>query len=157
MTGKRFTGPLVVCPPPPPPHTKQLPPPTLWACPPPPPLPPVVAKVKMPYTAQGDGQLSLKPGQVIRVRQQRNDGWWEGELQSRGQKKQVGWFPSTHVELLPSSSKRRENPPPSRSISIASTVSAISTTSTAVQEQAPSELSSTTRSGGRLCLHVCSD
>lgn len=118
---------------------------------------PVVAKVKKSYTAQGDGQLSLKPGQVIRVRQQRDDGWWEGELQSRGQKKQVGWFPSTHVELLPSSSRRRENPPVSRSISTASTVSGVSTASTAVQEQAPSELSSTTRSGGQLCLHVCSD
>ena len=98
--------------------------------------------MKTAYTAQGDGQLSLNPGQVIRVRQQRDDGWWEGELQSRGQKKQVGWFPQTHVELLPSASKRKENALPSRSISTpVTTISGASVVSMATQEQAPSEWS----------------
>ena len=122
---------------------------------PPPPPHTVVAKVKTAYTAQGEGQLSLNPGQVIRVRQQRDDGWWEGELQSRGQKKQVGWFPHTHVELL-ASSKWKENPPPSRSISIASTVSGASVFSTVKQEQTPSKWFFATCCGAQSCLHFCS-
>lgn len=115
----------------------------------------VVAKVKTAYAAQGEGQLSLNPGQVIRVRQQRDDGWWEGELQSRGQKRQVGWFPHTHVELL-ASSKWKEHPPPLRSISIASTVSGASVFSTVKQEQTPSKWFFTTCCGGQSCLHFCS-
>jgi len=27
-------------------------------------------------------------------------GWWEGELQAKGKKKQVGWFPASYVKPL---------------------------------------------------------
>ena len=58
-----------------------------------------VATVIAAYTATSSEQLSLKPGQVVIVRSKAENGWWEGELQARGQKKQVGWFPASYVKL----------------------------------------------------------
>lgn len=37
----------------------------------------------------------------VQVLKQADNGWWEGELQSRGKKRAVGWFPANRVELLP--------------------------------------------------------
>ncbi|KAJ8008716.1 hypothetical protein DPEC_G00081300 [Dallia pectoralis] len=51
-------------------------------------------------------QLSLSPGQLIVVLAKNTNGWWLGELQARGKKRQRGWFHSSHVKLLgPTSSK----------------------------------------------------
>uniref|UniRef100_A0A6Q2YZR7 Intersectin 2a n=1 Tax=Esox lucius TaxID=8010 RepID=A0A6Q2YZR7_ESOLU len=51
-------------------------------------------------------QLSLSPGQLIVVLAKNTTGWWLGELQARGKKRQRGWFHSSHVKLLgPTSSK----------------------------------------------------
>lgn len=58
-----------------------------------------VATVIAAYTATSGEQLSLKPGQVVIVRSKADNGWWEGELQARGQKKQVGWFPASYVKI----------------------------------------------------------
>uniref|UniRef100_UPI0037E91A76 intersectin-2-like isoform X1 n=1 Tax=Semicossyphus pulcher TaxID=241346 RepID=UPI0037E91A76 len=58
-------------------------------------------------------QLHLSPGQLIVVLAKNSTGWWLGELQARGKKRQRGWFHSSHVKLLgPSSSKSSPSPLP---------------------------------------------
>ncbi|XP_069137912.1 intersectin-1-like isoform X1 [Argopecten irradians] len=66
---------------------------------------PEIASVIASYTATGPEQLSLQPGQLIQVRKKSPSGWWEGELQARGQKRKIGWFPANYVKLLGASSK----------------------------------------------------
>lgn len=34
------------------------------------------------------------------IRKKTSTGWWEGELQAKGKKRQVGWFPASYVKLL---------------------------------------------------------
>ncbi|XP_046329518.2 intersectin-1-like isoform X4 [Haliotis rufescens] len=67
---------------------------------------PEIAIVIAPYMATGNGQLSLETGNMIQVRQKSPRGWWEGELQAKGQKKKIGWFPANYVKLLGSASAR---------------------------------------------------
>ncbi|MEQ2200080.1 Intersectin-2, partial [Xenoophorus captivus] len=58
-------------------------------------------------------QLTLSPGQLIVVRAKNSTGWWLGELQARGKKRQKGWFHSSYVKLLgPSSTKTSLSPLP---------------------------------------------
>uniref|UniRef100_A0AAV2KEG3 Uncharacterized protein n=2 Tax=Knipowitschia caucasica TaxID=637954 RepID=A0AAV2KEG3_KNICA len=58
-------------------------------------------------------QLCLSPGQLIVVQAKNSTGWWLGELQARGKRRQRGWFHSSHVKLLgPSSSKLSPSPLP---------------------------------------------
>jgi hypothetical protein len=64
---------------------------------------PEIATVIATYQATGPEQLSLQPGQLIDVRKKNPSGWWEGELQARGQKRRIGWFPANYVKLLASS------------------------------------------------------
>uniref|UniRef100_A0A8C5C2K3 Intersectin 1 (SH3 domain protein) n=1 Tax=Gadus morhua TaxID=8049 RepID=A0A8C5C2K3_GADMO len=67
---------------------------------------PEIAQVIAPYSATGAEQLTLAPGQLILIRKKNPGGWWEGELQARGKKRQIGWFPANYVKLLsPSTSK----------------------------------------------------
>ncbi|KAJ7427584.1 hypothetical protein WISP_05770 [Willisornis vidua] len=67
---------------------------------------PEIAQVIAAYTATGPEQLTLAPGQLILVRKKNPGGWWEGELQARGKKRQIGWFPANYVKLLsPGTSK----------------------------------------------------
>ncbi|XP_038078610.1 intersectin-1-like [Patiria miniata] len=61
---------------------------------------PEIARVIAPYTATSAEQLSLSLGQLIGVRKKNPSGWWEGELQARGKKKQIGWFPANYVQLM---------------------------------------------------------
>lgn len=70
------------------------------------------------FHEQQEGQLSLVPGEYIRVRKQANNGWWEGELQSRGKQRKAGWFPANRVELL-----QRGNPSSSTTVLRAKSVS----------------------------------
>ncbi|XP_024147733.1 intersectin-2a isoform X2 [Oryzias melastigma] len=58
-------------------------------------------------------QLLLSPGQLIVICAKNSTGWWLGELQARGKKRQRGWFHSSHVKLLgPSSTKSSPSPLP---------------------------------------------
>ncbi|XP_060608466.1 intersectin-1-like isoform X3 [Ruditapes philippinarum] len=66
---------------------------------------PEIATVIAAYTATGEEQLSLHPGQLIQVRKKSPSGWWEGELQARGQKRKIGWFPANYVKLLGGSAR----------------------------------------------------
>ncbi|XP_057703349.1 intersectin-1 isoform X3 [Corythoichthys intestinalis] len=73
---------------------------------------PEIAQVIAPYCATGAEQLTLAPGQLILIRKKNSGGWWEGELQARGKKRQIGWFPANYVKLLsPSTSKTTPTEP----------------------------------------------
>ncbi|XP_032353019.1 intersectin-2 isoform X5 [Camelus ferus] len=67
---------------------------------------PEIAQVTSAYMASGSEQLSLAPGQLILILKKNTSGWWQGELQARGKKRQKGWFPASHVKLLGPSSER---------------------------------------------------
>ncbi|XP_048512969.1 intersectin-2 isoform X5 [Athalia rosae] len=67
---------------------------------------PEIGQVIAPYQATSPEQLNLHRGQLIMIRKKTETGWWEGELQARGQKRQIGWFPASYVKLLGSSSNR---------------------------------------------------
>ncbi|KAJ8389718.1 hypothetical protein AAFF_G00114240 [Aldrovandia affinis] len=74
---------------------------------------PEIAQVIAPYSATGAEQLTLAPGQLILIRKKNPGGWWEGELQARGKKRQIGWFPANYVKLLsPSTNKTPTEPTP---------------------------------------------
>ncbi|KAG2468707.1 ITSN2 protein, partial [Polypterus senegalus] len=65
-----------------------------------------IAQVTTAYTAASPEQLSLAPGQLILIESKNQSGWWQGELQARGKKRQKGWFPASHVKIMgPSSGK----------------------------------------------------
>ncbi|XP_033874350.3 intersectin-2 isoform X1 [Acipenser ruthenus] len=61
---------------------------------------PEIVQVTTAYTATGSEQLSLSPGQLILILNKNPTGWWQGELQARGKKRQKGWFPGSHVKHL---------------------------------------------------------
>lgn len=67
---------------------------------------PEIAQVTSAYASSGAEQLSLAPGQLILILKKNTSGWWQGELQARGKKRQKGWFPASHVKLLGPSSER---------------------------------------------------
>ncbi len=46
---------------------------------------------------------------LCQVFKQSPNGWWEGEVQSRGKKRSVGWFPANRVELLPQRQSRNSS------------------------------------------------
>ncbi|KAG7265896.1 hypothetical protein CRUP_009500 [Coryphaenoides rupestris] len=65
------------------------------------------------YVRPVEPELSLSPGQLIVVLAKNSTGWWLGELQARGKKRQRGWFHSSNVKLLgPSSGKATPSPLP---------------------------------------------
>uniref|UniRef100_A0A3P8N8J4 Intersectin-1 n=1 Tax=Astatotilapia calliptera TaxID=8154 RepID=A0A3P8N8J4_ASTCA len=83
---------------------------------------PEIAQVIAPYNATGAEQLTLAPGQLILIRKKNPGGWWEGELQARGKKRQIGWFPANYVKLLsPSTSKTTPTEPTPPKLAPAST------------------------------------
>ncbi|XP_054264037.1 intersectin-1 isoform X2 [Macrosteles quadrilineatus] len=61
---------------------------------------PEIATVIAPYQATSPEQLSLQRGQLVLIRKKTSTGWWEGELQAKGKKRQVGWFPASYVKTL---------------------------------------------------------
>ncbi|KAI4801768.1 hypothetical protein KUCAC02_019639, partial [Chaenocephalus aceratus] len=74
---------------------------------------PEIAQAVSTTVAPTTHQLRLSPGQLIVVLAKNSTGWWLGELQARGKKRQRGWFHSSHVKLLgPSSSKSSPSPLP---------------------------------------------
>ncbi|XP_069671614.1 intersectin-1 isoform X3 [Periplaneta americana] len=71
---------------------------------------PEIATVIAPYQATSAEQLDLQRGQLIMIRKKTSTGWWEGELQAKGKKRQIGWFPASYVKLLGSSGSNRSTP-----------------------------------------------
>ncbi|XP_075217000.1 dynamin associated protein 160 isoform X2 [Lycorma delicatula] len=80
---------------------------------------PEIATVIAPYQATSGEQLSLQRGQLIMIRKKTSTGWWEGELQAKGKKRQIGWFPASYVKTLggggaPSSGRGSTSQTPSK-------------------------------------------
>uniref|UniRef100_A0A673C6P2 Intersectin 2b n=1 Tax=Sphaeramia orbicularis TaxID=375764 RepID=A0A673C6P2_9TELE len=65
---------------------------------------PEIAQVIRAHSSTGPEQLHLEPNQLILVLGKNPSGWWLGELQARGKKRQKGWFPATNVKILGSNS-----------------------------------------------------
>ncbi|XP_063737291.1 intersectin-2b isoform X2 [Eleginops maclovinus] len=65
---------------------------------------PEIAQVMKAHPSTGPEQLNLENGQLILILGKNATGWWLGELQARGKKRQKGWFPSSNVKVLGSSS-----------------------------------------------------
>ncbi|XP_058819494.1 intersectin-1 isoform X2 [Topomyia yanbarensis] len=74
-----------------------------------------VAQVIAPYEATSSEQLSLTRGQLIMIRKKTDSGWWEGELQAKGRRRQIGWFPATYVKVLQGGRNSGRNTPVSAS------------------------------------------
>lgn len=72
---------------------------------------PEIAQVIAPYEASSNEQLSLQRGQLIMIRKKTDSGWWEGELQAKGRRKQIGWFPATYVKVLQGGRNSGRNTP----------------------------------------------
>jgi hypothetical protein len=60
----------------------------------------IIGRVIVGFIAQEENQLGLVPGQLVLIRRQEPNGWWEGQLQSRGVQRKWGWFPSNRITLL---------------------------------------------------------
>ncbi|XP_064474241.1 intersectin-1-like isoform X11 [Ornithodoros turicata] len=88
---------------------------------------PEIVSVLAPYKSTGPEQLSLEKGQLIQVRKKTDGGWWEGELQVKGKKRQTGWFPASYVKALSGSgaNSARSSPVPLVSSSQAEQVRAL--------------------------------
>ncbi|KXJ13109.1 Intersectin-1 [Exaiptasia diaphana] len=107
-----------------------------------------IATVITPYTATTPDQLSLAPGQLIKVMKKDPSGWWDGELQARGKKRQSGIFPSNHVKLLSKSpnvtptSSGRTTPQPAdlSSVKIATVITPYTATTPDQLSLAPGQL-----------------
>ncbi|XP_026472159.1 intersectin-1 isoform X2 [Ctenocephalides felis] len=76
---------------------------------------PEIVQVIAPYESTSSEQLSLQRGQLIMIRKKTDSGWWEGELQAKGRRKQVGWFPASYVKLLVGGRNSGRNTPVSAS------------------------------------------
>ncbi|KAI8118643.1 Intersectin-1 [Lucilia cuprina] len=74
-----------------------------------------IAQVIAPYEATSSEQLSLTRGQLIMIRKKTDSGWWEGELQAKGRRRQIGWFPATFVKVLQGGRNSGRNTPVSGS------------------------------------------
>ncbi|XP_032595565.1 intersectin-1 isoform X2 [Drosophila grimshawi] len=74
-----------------------------------------IAQVIAPYEATSAEQLSLTRGQLIMIRKKTDSGWWEGELQAKGRRRQIGWFPATYVKVLQGGRNSGRNTPVSGS------------------------------------------
>ncbi|XP_050533281.1 intersectin-1 isoform X2 [Daktulosphaira vitifoliae] len=90
-----------------------------------------VATVIAPYTSTSAEQLSLQKGQLVKIRKKTTTGWWEGELQAKGQKRQIGWFPASYVKPLGGSTGRANSP----AIKNNTPVMPVTTTSTCSKEK----------------------
>ncbi|KAL2911162.1 hypothetical protein HK105_209370 [Polyrhizophydium stewartii] len=73
-----------------------------------PPTPPVAAsrslkrvKVLFDFDAEGDGELTIRTGEIINVLAEIDEGWWEGEIMDGTGRK--GMFPSNYCEVIQSS------------------------------------------------------
>ncbi|XP_075906136.1 intersectin-2b isoform X2 [Nelusetta ayraudi] len=63
-----------------------------------------IAQVLKAYSSSSPELLNLESGQLILILSKNASGWWLGELQARGKKRQKGWFSSSHVKILGSNS-----------------------------------------------------
>ncbi|XP_022595239.1 intersectin-2-like isoform X1 [Seriola dumerili] len=65
---------------------------------------PEIGQVIRAHSSSSPEQLNLENGQLVLILGKNASGWWLGELQARGKKRQKGWFPASHVKILGSNS-----------------------------------------------------
>ena len=58
-----------------------------------------MAKALANFDATGDNQMSLKAGDLIKIRSTSPAGWWEGEIVLPNGEHKTGWFPGNYVEV----------------------------------------------------------
>ncbi|XP_071344242.1 intersectin-2b isoform X2 [Trachinotus anak] len=63
-----------------------------------------IGQVIKAHSSSGPEQLNLENGQLVLILSKNASGWWLGELQARGKKRQKGWFPASNVKILGSNS-----------------------------------------------------
>ncbi len=73
---------------------------TVQPVPTPQPEPPEIGKVIAHFSSGAANQISLEPGDLVRIHSKSPSGWWEGELQKKGQEKKTGWFPGNYVQMI---------------------------------------------------------
>uniref|UniRef100_A0A3B4YTY2 Intersectin 2b n=1 Tax=Seriola lalandi dorsalis TaxID=1841481 RepID=A0A3B4YTY2_SERLL len=64
----------------------------------------IIGQVIRAHSSSRPEQLNLENGQLVLILSKNASGWWLGELQARGKKRQKGWFPASHVKILGSNS-----------------------------------------------------
>lgn len=57
-----------------------------------------LAKAVAAYEATASNQISLKVGDIVKIRSTSPAGWWEGEVDREGAK-HTGWFPGNYVQV----------------------------------------------------------
>uniref|UniRef100_A0A672G3B7 Intersectin 2b n=1 Tax=Salarias fasciatus TaxID=181472 RepID=A0A672G3B7_SALFA len=72
---------------------------------------PEIGQVIKAHSSSGPEQLNLENGQLVLILGKNASGWWLGELQARGKKRQKGWFPSSNIKLLGSNSEWLKHKP----------------------------------------------
>ena len=50
------------------------------------------------YAAQEAGELTFREGQIIKVTEHHESGWWIGEFQDMNDEKHVGQFPNNYTK-----------------------------------------------------------
>jgi hypothetical protein len=59
-----------------------------------------IARALVDYEATAENQISLKVGDLVKIRSTSPAGWWEGEIQLPSGENKTGWFPGNYVELV---------------------------------------------------------
>ena len=70
-----------------------------------------MAKVTFDYDAENNDELTLKEGDMVKVLDQEEEGWWKGELNGK-----IGVFPSNFVELVKGPPPSTDEPQPERDL-----------------------------------------
>ncbi|MFH4980836.1 hypothetical protein AB6A40_007545 [Gnathostoma spinigerum] len=52
------------------------------------------------FEATADNQLSLRVGDIVKVRIKSSAGWWQGEMANGKGEKKIGWFPGNYIEMI---------------------------------------------------------
>lgn len=71
----------------------------------PPPIKIEMVKVLYEFTGENDGEMSIKPGDLISVTEHVDDGWWLGTCNGKS-----GIFPANYVKRADQPIKRTEQP-----------------------------------------------
>ncbi|KAF9130250.1 hypothetical protein BGW39_003300 [Mortierella sp. 14UC] len=68
------------------------------------------------FDATAEGELSLRKGDIVRIIEEIDEGWWEGAFVDANGGRYEGMFPSNYVEEIEQPSERAERPQRQRSV-----------------------------------------
>jgi len=72
-----------------------------------------VAGATYDYTANGDNELSLRKGDVVKIFEKLDTGWWKGEIDGK-----IGFFPGDFVDEMEGDELKNMLPPPPPAFSL---------------------------------------